>query len=175
MLPLSTEKWRQRIRLLESTWLSSGTAEDILGDIPPRYVVDSATFPKLTKTQVATAQDIDARPPVLLLNSDTRFAHLIETSHDFYHLGDRAWDNKIILDSLITTAMRHGTTVSNQTRPLATNESIEDLKAPFYMLHVIFVEPTYRSKTEYNLFTLIRLGNKFSRDDELVSHFSTLL
>lgn len=53
---------------------------------------------------------------------------------------------------------------------------LEDHEAAWAVLQVISMEPTYMSKTAYNLFTLFSTGNAFEKSDPVSNiYFSSTL
>ncbi len=100
-----------------------------------------------------------------------RISHLVQTRYEFKQLVASSWEDVTIRESV-----GHSATL---TRPdgyedifLSRFADLEDYEAAWGVLQAVSMDRTYLKKTEYNLFTLIRLGNSFSRQDQVLSKIS---
>jgi hypothetical protein len=86
-------------------------------------------------------------------------------SHNsFAALTDSSWEDAFGRRTLSKTAHMTARTPPRQVGGEPVYENfLEYFQAPWSLLRVVFVDSSYEGKTGYNLFTLMRLGNLFSR------------
>jgi hypothetical protein len=96
-----------------------------------------------------------------------RMMHLVEARPDFAQLDDTAWDDISNRESVSEAASREAAMTSSEyggDGDTFTPEGFlqQDYEAAWSVLQAVSMDPTYLTKTEYNLFTLLRQGNEFS-------------
>ncbi|KAL2062626.1 hypothetical protein VTL71DRAFT_5698 [Oculimacula yallundae] len=89
-----------------------------------------------------------------------RILNLVRTRDDFCRLDDTSWDDTARREYL---AMSGSSSV--QYEGSGDGFKLQDYEAAWSALQAISMDRVHLSKTAYNLFTLIRLGNSFSKYD----------
>jgi hypothetical protein len=92
-----------------------------------------------------------------------RIAHLVQTRIDFAELADLSWGDvgeRKSVSQAATVFINFG----DENDPFRSgNISLEDYEATWSVLQAIAMDSGYLTETEYNLFTLIRYGNRHSK------------
>ncbi|KAK0123923.1 hypothetical protein ONS95_008913 [Cadophora gregata] len=91
-----------------------------------------------------------------------RMIHLVRTRNDFARLSESSWEDTARRESLSLSGssfIEHDGNAEIPTLHLA------DYEAPWAVLQVVSMDTAYMSKTAFNLFSLIRLGNDFSKSE----------
>jgi hypothetical protein len=89
--------------------------------------------------------------------------YLVHARGDFAQLKASSWEESRDLQAVSREAISL-TEYDGDERSIAfENIDLEDYEAAWSILQAISMDSTYLKKTAYNLFTLIRLGNKYSR------------
>jgi hypothetical protein len=88
--------------------------------------------------------------------------HLVEARPDFAQLDDASWDditNRGSVSRAAITLTEYGGDGDTFTPDGFLQQ---DYEAAWSVLQAVSMDSTYLTKTEYNLFTLLRQGNEFS-------------
>jgi hypothetical protein len=88
--------------------------------------------------------------------------HLVEARPDFAQLDDASWDditNRGSVSRAAITLTEYGGDGDTFTPDGFLQQ---DYEAAWSVLQAVSMDPTYLTRTEYNLFTLLRQGNEFS-------------
>ncbi|KAH7324047.1 hypothetical protein BKA65DRAFT_511966 [Rhexocercosporidium sp. MPI-PUGE-AT-0058] len=91
-----------------------------------------------------------------------RMLHLVLTRDDFFQLAESSWEDTARRESLAlsgSSSLQHDDNTDSQ------KIGLEDYEAAWSALQAISMDRVYLTRTAYNLFTLLRLGNAFSRSD----------
>jgi hypothetical protein len=91
-----------------------------------------------------------------------RMMHLVEARPDFAQLDDDSWEDITNRGSVSRAAIT--LTEYGGDGDLFTPDGFlqQDYEAAWSVLQAVSMDSTYLTRTEYNLFTLIRQGNEFS-------------
>ena len=103
------------------------------------------------------------RLPTISPQKQDRIAYLVLYQNSFRQLSDESWENIETRKFLGQESSSHSNTVDNKTVFPGDDRTLEDFVAPWSLLQAASTDPTYLGETRYNFFTLIRLGNKYSR------------
>ena len=92
-----------------------------------------------------------------------RILHLVKARDDFSKLADSSWENlegrgSLCREAASTYALTEKD-LPGETLPL------EEYEAAWALLQAVAMDAKYLGRTEYNLFTLMKLGNRFSKED----------
>jgi hypothetical protein len=93
-----------------------------------------------------------------------RISKLIDSNDDFAELEDAAWDDvekRKALSQYATDPLQF----PEENYPLnSSHVKLEDYEAPWAIQQVAAMDPVYCEPTEYNILTLLRLGNSFLKE-----------
>jgi hypothetical protein len=96
--------------------------------------------------------------------------HLVQTNNEFSRLDASSWTDvtkrHLISREAISTSQYNGDIT------IISGMNLEDYESAWSVLQAVSMDPTYIKPTTYNLFTLLDLGNKFSKQQP-VSHLNS--
>lgn len=98
------------------------------------------------------------------LQKKQRIMHLIKTRSEFSMLSSSTWEDTSIRESVSRSAISLDQYEMDE---LLINVILQDYEALWAVLQLVSMDRTYLSKTAYNLFSLIRLGNSCSQNDRV--------
>ncbi len=88
--------------------------------------------------------------------------HLVEARPDFAQLDDASWDDITNRESVSEAAMASSEYDGDEDTFTPEGFLQQDYEAAWSVMQAVSMDPTYLTKTDYNLFTLLRQGNEFS-------------
>ncbi len=97
-----------------------------------------------------------------------RISHLVHTRHEFKQLTATSWEDVTIRESVSRSATAFTDLDRYDDIFLSRGADLEDYETAWSILQAVSMDRTYLKKTEYNFFTLIQLGNSFSREDQVM-------
>jgi hypothetical protein len=102
------------------------------------------------------------RLPTISPQKQNRIAYLVTSQSSFDKLEDESWELIGARKFLGEEASSHSNSVDSKT-VFGNDRALEDFEAPWSLLQAVSMDSKYLGETRYNFFTLIRLGNKYSR------------
>lgn len=92
-----------------------------------------------------------------------RILHLIHTVDDFKLLSGPIWENTSSRESISRSAI----SLERHQGDMATEIDLEDYESAWAVLQLVSMDSIYLTKTAYNIFSLMRLGNRYSKIDQV--------
>jgi len=128
--------------------------------------LDFARAPKrILKLASGGSQTIDfiLAKSLVSTSKKKRILHLVNARDDFSKLANSSWDNLDIRGSLCLEASSTHDLTENCLS--GENSALEEYEAAWALLQAMAMGTKYLGRTEYNPFTLLKLGDRFSKDD----------
>ncbi|KAH9215926.1 hypothetical protein DL95DRAFT_388239 [Leptodontidium sp. 2 PMI_412] len=91
-----------------------------------------------------------------------RMLNLVLTRDDFFQLAESSWEDTARRESLASSG---SSSVQYDQSTDSQKIDLEDYEAAWSVLQAVSMDRVYLTKTAYNLFTLLSLGNSFSKSE----------
>ncbi|RDL36433.1 uncharacterized protein BP5553_05785 [Venustampulla echinocandica] len=147
-------------------WKVLGCIRGGLRELATIFCPDFARSTRRTfrcKSGVLLVIDFNLTKSKVSIGKKRRILHLIQTQSDFAELHHGAWDTNL-RTSLCRIAAKPLEPAEANNSPATNSFPCEDYEAPWALLQAVGMDQYYSKPTEYNAFSLFRLGNKFCSD-----------
>lgn len=94
--------------------------------------------------------------------------NLVLTRDDFFQLAESSWEDTARRESLASSG---SSSVQYDQSTDSQMIDLEDYEAAWSVLQAVSMDRVYLAKTAYNLFTLLSLGNSFSKSEPVCRVF----